>query len=278
VANLHAKRARVYYSADPDDTYSRELANAIRDQLGAEGVTVVEHSGYRVSDYGNGESVAQLGRRGCRAAKVPDEIVVYAGRAERFEHFLNGMKLACQNRYPRILATDDVSRFVLAGTNRNYPGLRLEYMALASSALWGRDCKVIQKRGSFYVRYDELFGSACDENRDGRALLTFDALAVVRQAALNVLDSDPAALEKQGIVTGLPDIRGDGRVSGMSGDLDYSDREAPRVPADKAIMVLRATEGQPCLVKVEGRFSSQDKIGSDCDEPEGSERPPLTED
>ncbi|MGI5200480.1 hypothetical protein ACQEU6_02580 [Spirillospora sp. CA-108201] len=264
VANLRAKRARLYYSADPNDNYSGELATVMRHQLGAAGVEVTDYAGYRVSDDGRGEGVAQLGRRGCRAAKGPGEIVVYAGRAERFEHFLNGMKLACQNRYPRILATDDVSRFVLTGTDRNYPGLRLEYMALASSALWGHDCKVIQKQGSFYIRYEDVFGSACNENRDGRALLTFDALAVVRQAASNVLASDPTALEKQGIITGLPGIRGDGRVSGVSGDLDYSDPEAPRTPVDKAIMVLRATDGQPCLVKVEGRFSSQDKITSDC--------------
>jgi hypothetical protein len=36
-AELHAQRVRVYYSADPDDTYSAELATAMRDQLRAAG-------------------------------------------------------------------------------------------------------------------------------------------------------------------------------------------------------------------------------------------------
>jgi hypothetical protein len=174
------------------------------------------------------------------------------------------MKLACQNRYPRILATDDVSRFVLTGANRKYPELRLEYMMLASSALWGTDCAATRRQGSFYIRYNDLFGGACDENRDGRALLTFDALALIRQAAANVLAKDPVALKTGGIITGLADIRGAGRVSGVSGDLDYSDSDAPQTPVDKAILVLRATKGQPCLVKVEGRFSSQERIAGDC--------------
>ncbi|MFI0349987.1 ABC transporter substrate-binding protein [Actinomadura sp. 9N407] len=263
-AELDARRARVYHSADPDDIYSAEIATAMRDQLRAAGVEVSDHAGYRVADEGPGASVAQLGRRACQAAERPDEIVVYAGRAEHFEPFLNGMKLACQNRYPRILATDDVSRFVLAGTNRKYPKLRLEYLALASSALWGTNCAAAQKQGSFYIRYNDLFKSACEENRDGRALLTYDALAVIRQAAANVRAKDPDVLRTGGVITGLPDIRGAGRVSGVSGDLDYSESDAPRTPKHKAILILRATEGQPCLVKVEGKFSSQERIAGDC--------------
>ncbi|TDD45086.1 hypothetical protein E1286_25050 [Nonomuraea terrae] len=263
-ADLRARRARVYYSADPDDTYSHELATAMRDELPVAGVEISDHAGYRVTDEGPGESVGQLGRRACQAAERPDEIVVYAGRAERFEQFLTGMKLACQNRYPRILATDDVSRFVLSGANRKYPGLRLEYMTLASSALWGADCQATRRQSGFYIRYNGLFGGACEENRDGRALLTFDALAVIRQAAANVLAKDAVTLKTQGIVAGLADIRGKGLVSGVSGDLDYSDSEAPRTPVDKAIQVLRATEGQPCLAKVAGKFSSQPWIARDC--------------
>jgi hypothetical protein len=174
------------------------------------------------------------------------------------------MRLACQNHYPRILATDDVSRFVLAGSNHRFPGLRLEYMALASSALWGTDCRAAQRQGGFYVAYNDLFGSACDQNRDGRALLTYDALSLVRQAAVNVRAVDPAALKAQGIITGLSGIRGEGRVSGVSGDLDYSDLVEPRTPKDKAILILRATAGPPCLVKVEGKFSLQERIQGDC--------------
>lgn len=262
--DLGARRARVYYSADPNDTYSSELAGVMRTQLTDARIEVNEYEGYRSTDNGPGKNIAQLGREACQATERPDEIIVYAGRAEHFERFLNGMKLRCQNRYPRILATDDVSRFVLSGTNAQYPGLQLDYMALASSALWGTGCDAIKKQGSFYINYDKLFKRACDENRDGRALLAFDALAVVRQAAINVLRGDPQVLWSQGINSGLDDIAGDGAVSGVSGDLDYSDPDAPRTPVDKAIMVLRATAGQPCLVTVAGKFSSQPKIEGDC--------------
>ncbi|WP_154814433.1 hypothetical protein [Actinophytocola xinjiangensis] len=269
--DMRASSARVYFSGDPADTYSSELATAIRDHLD-DTVEITDHAAYRTTDTDDGESVFQLGREACTAAVDPDEIVVYAGRAERFGQFLNGMKSRCENRYPRILATDDVSRFVLEGTNRYYPNLRLDYIALASSALWGSECEAMKEQGSFYIHYDDLFTNACDENRDGRALLSFDALTLVRQAATNVLNSDPEFLWSQGIEPGLSKIRGEGRVSGVSGDLDYSDPAEPRAPANKAIMVLRITDtGQPCLVRVDGQFSSQNPITGSC-EPQPGDR------
>jgi hypothetical protein len=261
------RSVRIYYSGDRTDIYSGSLAEAMRREFTARKILIREFIPYGSPPSGSQVDVGLLGAQACAANENTDELVVYAGRAERFNAFLNGMKLSCQNAYPPILASDDVSRFVLEGQTKNYPGLKLEYMALASSALWGTTCKAAARQSGFYPRYNDLFGgsgSTCDESRDGRALLSYDALGVLRRAVANAVQTGSNPPTAPAIPGGLGDIRGRGRVTGASGDIDYSGQEFRRVPVDKAILILRATEGQPCLVQARGRFSSQERIKSDC--------------
>jgi hypothetical protein len=263
----------IYYSGDKTDIYSGSLAEDMRTEFTARKILIRQFIPYGNPPSGSQVDVGLLGGQACGANKSANELVVYAGRAERFNAFLNGMKLSCQNAYPPILASDDVSRLVLGGQTRGYPGLKLEYMALASSSLWGTTCKAAAKQSGFYARYNDLFGgsgSTCDENRDGQALLSYDALGVLRRAVANAIQTGSNPPTAAAIPGGLGDIRGNGRVTGASGDIDYGGQEFPRVPVDKAILILRATEGQPCLVQARGRFSSQKRIKSDCPTAQGS--------
>jgi hypothetical protein len=274
-AALYATRrgyrsVRIYYSGDDHDIYSKNLAADMKEEFANQHVQLRDFTRYQTSIGGPGIVMDLLGARACEATKNARELVVYAGRAEQFNAFLDGLKLSCQHDYPQILASDDVSRFVLVGQAKGYPGLKLEYMALASSALWGRDCKEASRNYSFYALYDQRFGGACDENMDGRAMLNYDALAVLRLAVANALQKGsgfppPGAT----IVSGLNDIRGDHKMAAASGDIDFGGANS-RVPVEKAILILRATEGQPCLAYTDGKLSTQPHIAQDCPRTSGA--------
>jgi ABC-type branched-subunit amino acid transport system substrate-binding protein len=258
------RSVRIYYSGDTHDIYSRDLAQDMRNAFSDRRIAVRAMESYQTAPNGPGTVINLLGPSACSANKSAHELVVYAGRAERFNAFLNGVKLSCQDNYPQILASDDVSRFVLAGQTKTYPNLKLEYMALASSALWGTNCAEAKQNYSFYALYDQMFGGACDENKDGRALLNYDALTVLKIAVWNALQTGSQfPPPSNAIVSGLNNIRDGHKVTAASGDIDFGGPD-PRVPIDKAILILRTTADQPCLVETEGSLSKQPHIGGDC--------------
>ncbi|GLY75122.1 ABC transporter substrate-binding protein [Actinoallomurus iriomotensis] len=263
------RSVRIFYSGDTHDIYSTDLAKYLRTAFGDHRIAVRAVEPYQTDPGGPGTVINLLGASACAANRSAHELVVYAGRAERFNAFLNGIKLSCQDRYPQILADDDVSRFVLAGQNKAYPHLKLDYLALASSALWGKNCAEAKQNYSFYALYDQMFGGACDENKDGRALLNYDALTVLKIAVWNALQTGSRfPPPSNAIVSGLNNIRNRNKVTAASGDIDFGGQD-PRVPADKAILILRTTADQPCLVETEGELSKQPHISGDCPDKSG---------
>jgi ABC-type branched-subunit amino acid transport system substrate-binding protein len=258
------RSVRIFYSGDAHDIYSSDLAKYMKAAFAGRGIAVRAAEPYQTDPDGPGTVANLLGPSACAANKSAHELVVYAGRAERFNAFLNGISLSCQGHYPQILADDDVSRFVLAGENKAYPHLKLDYLALASSALWGKNCVEVRNNYSFFALYEQLFGGACDENKDGRALLNYDALTVLKIAVLNALQTGSRfPPPSNAIVSGLNSIRDENKVTAASGDIDFGGPE-PRVPANKTILILRTTADQPCLVETTGKLSKQPHISGDC--------------
>jgi ABC-type branched-subunit amino acid transport system substrate-binding protein len=241
---LGAARATVYHSGDEADLYSGDLARQLDKAFGDRdmGVTLEAYT----PDAGD-LSARQLGQLACDVKS--DGVVVYAGRSEPFTDFVDGLRNACEGRYPRVIAGDDVTRFVLSGRLQTYPGLTFDYVSFASSTVWGPKCADAATRVAFFAGYGAAFGDECEENRDGHAMLAYDALTVLA-TAVKLARSDSGELPSRDLtaraIADISDLRR-GAVAGASGRIDYGAKGTRNVPNDKAIMILRATGVAPPL-------------------------------
>jgi ABC-type branched-subunit amino acid transport system substrate-binding protein len=239
---LGAARATVYHSGDEADLYSGDLARQLEKAFEDRDVPV-ELEAY-TPDAGD-LSARQLGQLACDTES--DGVVVYAGRSEPFTDFVDGLRNACESKYPRIIAGDDVTRFVLSGHLRTYPGLAFDYVSFASSTVWGSECADAAKRVAFFAGYRETFGGECANNRDGQAMLAYDALTVIA-TALTLARSDSGELPSRELtakaIADISDLRRSA-VAGASGRIDYGAKGTRNVPTDKAIMILHATGDAP---------------------------------
>lgn len=255
-AQLGVRSATVYYFGDPADLYSDDLKNQVVEKLGRQQIEV------SAKPYGGSASdVSLLGRDACGVPK--DGIAFFAGRAEHLPVFLNGMKNSCEGSYPRVIAGDSVVRFVLNGGLSQFPGLELEYMSFASSLAMGPDCQTAASRVAFFSGYGRLFGDECIPTRDGNAMIAYDALLAVSQAARNTRDADPS---RDALRAGIRDISGEGALRGASGVIDFP-RSGPvqSVPRDKAILLLRARgSAEPERVLLCGQIGDAVQGPSDC--------------
>jgi len=243
-ARLNAGTVTIYYSGDPEDLYSTDLRDQVDIALTARQIPVQSVS-YRVGAGAGDVSIDLAGRQAC---DVPKEtgVVFYAGRAEVLPQFLDAMKDSCNGSYPRIIAGDSVTRSVLDDGLRNFPMLGIDYLSFASSLAYGPDCLAVYSRNPFFQQYGDLFreDSACDRTRDGHAIIAYDTLDVLQRALQNVQADLPGPTD---VLRGIDAIstQASGPLSGTSGTIDYPGSRARSVPANKAIMILRATGGGP---------------------------------
>jgi len=236
---LGVTKAHLYFAGDPDDLYSADLRNQVNDAFGAQGIDV-EESPYKMAADDAGIDLAQLGRQACELGD--DAVAFYAGRAEHLPAFLTGMRNGCEGSYPKIISGDDATRFVLARSLKNYPGLSLDYLSFGSSLAWGADCAAARAKAGFFVGYVDHYGSACVRTRDGSAILAYDSFMVFDQAVKNAPRDDFGLPTTDGVLAGLNTISVDSRgaMRGASGNIDFGKGGHP-VPVDKAVMILRAT-------------------------------------
>lgn len=253
---LRARKARIYYSGDPQDIYSKNLADDVRNKLSENGILVRESRGYRTPGNPLDPQASTLGGQACQAEK--DEIVFYAGRAEDLPAFAQGIAQRCPGRTPRILAGDDMSRLFLGEGRRVIPGVPMDYMAFASSAGWGTDCILANNVIDLYNRYEEMFSSACQNMLDGNAIIAYDTFLVVTRAIEILHGYRPDVDIHSKLLDGIAAITADRNLLvGASGEIDYGDPMAPQVPADKTVMVLRASANSPCVIDIDGRSTTQ---------------------
>ncbi|MGH3972081.1 MAG: hypothetical protein ACRDS9_01960 [Pseudonocardiaceae bacterium] len=254
---VHA--AIIYYWGDPDDHYSNDLKDQAAKELARQQIEVSAKP-YGLTS-GPGSDISLLGRDACSIPK--DGIAFFAGRAEHFPVFLNGTKNSCEGNYPRVIAGDSVVRFVLNGGLSQFPGLDLEYISFASSLAMGPDCGTAASRVAFFSGYGRLFGDECIRTRDGNAMIAYDALLAVTQAARNAGDPHPS---RDAIKAGLSDISGEDALVGASGVIDFPRSGAVQsVPRDKAILLLRASgDAEPERVLLCGQIGDVIQSPSGC--------------
>jgi hypothetical protein len=254
---LRTQKVSVYYSRDPDDIYSIDLAQQLQPALAAEHVVGTSEP-YRVIPGQEGAEPGVLGQAACKLGS--EGAVIYAGRSEQFPSFLAGMQRSCQGRYPHVLADDDVTRLVLDNGLRGFKDITVDYVSFASSLAWGPRCEAAVDGVPFYTRYRQMFEEACSSTRDGQAMLARDAATTFAQAIRlnhqrNIAAPSAALVLKE--IDNISDRRPGGAISGASGSIDYGLADEQGVPYQKAIMLLRADANeQPSRIWLCGRLGT----------------------
>lgn len=230
---LNVSNVAIFYSGDPSDRYSQNLADDAKTAFATLGVTVDQYKSYRVANDDEGLAPASLGQGACPSGGKAGHAVFYAGRAQFLAEFLRGMNSKCQGNTPPVLASDSSTRFILEGTMAQFPNVRLDYLSFASPAAWS-DCA----RVPFYKNYLDVFGQSCRELGDGRSAAAYDAMQVLAEGIRQVRRTDPGARVREGLLAGIGSIRPDNAIQGATGKIGFG--AATRLPVDKAVLVLRA--------------------------------------
>jgi hypothetical protein len=238
------RRATIYKSDDPNDTYSQNLAKDLQLELGAAGVPV------RVTSYSpSGEGLD--GNRAGRDACDRRGIVFFTGRGQvDFEAFLGGVQDRCRANPPYILAGDDVTKWVAdrttSGRNRS---IAFQYLALglAPDLL----AEAPPEASDFYARLADLFPyETTDRGRslDGHAALSYDAAYSV-VLAVSYLRRDTIAVNGGTVwaaLQSITDVAGAQRAyQGVTGRIDFGGSVLRRVPMNKPVAIVTFRNGSP---------------------------------
>lgn len=170
-----AQSVRIYHASDPQDLYGQNLTADLAAAFHGKGLTV-DRTPFRPGSQKPGAA----NRAGMSACGYHG-LVYYAGGAEDFSDFLNGVYTQCGTTPPTILADDDVSRYVADPARRGlFPSVPFHFTAFAVAP---ENCQ--EKAGdTFYASLGELFPFEC-ATTTGRSLSGYPALGY--DAALTVL-------------------------------------------------------------------------------------------
>ncbi|MBP2337492.1 ABC-type branched-subunit amino acid transport system substrate-binding protein [Saccharothrix coeruleofusca] len=227
--HLGIGKVSIFYSGDPSDRYSQNLAEDANTAFAERGIEVTRYEKYRVTTE-DGVPPFTLGQSAC--SDEPGHAVFYAGRAQYLPDFLHGMNSKCQSSTPPVISGDSGSRFVLDGRMAEFPNVRLDYMSFANPSAW-TDCAKVP----FYKYYLDVFGGTCATMRDGRSAAGHDAVQVIAEGVRQVRRTDPEAPVRPGLLAEISNIRAENAIQGATGVIGFGTNS--RVPVDKAILVLR---------------------------------------
>ena len=231
---------QIYYSADPGDLYTNNLAS---DALGSftEAGFHPEKKSFGRPNATPGDLV-DAGAAGSDACRF-NGVVFYAGRSQPdFGSFLDAYH-KCLTRQPlRVIADDDTTRYVADDNPRKrHVDIGFDYVSFAASPPLATNGEE-----DFYNAYDELFkigpGSP-DANRplDGHAALSYDAAQLLVYAAADLrfqgsqLPITPAAVWQRIAAS---------QFAGASGFIDFDGDLHRHVPLDKPVLILRVDKGE----------------------------------
>ncbi|GAA1606434.1 hypothetical protein GCM10009804_73150 [Kribbella hippodromi] len=238
------RRATVYKSDDPNDTYSQNLAKDVQLELTAAGVPVVLTS---YSPSGGELDANRAGRDACDRRGI----VFFAGRGQvDFESFLGGVQDRCRANAPYILAGDDVTKWAadrsVSARNRS---VAFQYLALSLAP--DLLAAAPPESSDFYARLADLFPyETTDRGRslDGHAALSYDAAYSV-VLAVSYLRRDSIAVNGGTVWSALQsitDAAGAQRAyQGVTGRIDYGGSVLRRVPVNKPVAVVTFQNGRP---------------------------------
>lgn len=262
---LGVESATVYYSDDPTDLYSTDLAQRFVTASQRVGITATFAPYQQSPGAGIGEPINELGRRACEA-RERNGLVFYAGRAERLQEFLRGMKASCEGNYPSLLVGDDANRFAVDIGFAEFPGLTVNYLSFGSSLAWsGSGCEGVRDRVGFYRGYLDAYRD-CAATRDGSAAIAYDAALVFRVAIERATEDPNVPPSGDRILGEVNEMVGENGVSGASGRFELDSGYANgRVPVNKAILVLTSDGGAPATVQMLcGRLDTADPPDPQC--------------
>lgn len=229
---LNVSDVAIFYSGDPTDRYSQNLAEDARASFTEKGITVSQYKSYRVANDDEGLAPSSLGQGACPQEPKAGYAVFYVGRSQNLAEFLRGMNSKCQGRTPTVIASDSSTRFILEGTMAQFPNVRLDYVSFASPAAWS-DCAKVP----FYKNYLDAFRRTCQSLGDGRSATAYDAMQVLAEGVRQVRRTDPGARVREGLLAGIGRIRPDNAIQGATGTIGFE--TSTRLPADKAVLVLQ---------------------------------------
>lgn len=219
-------------SSDGDDLYATTLAADAREEFTLAGFTVGQRVYAPSPEPGTPAhpTPREVGRELCGVTGL----VFYTGRPTDFAQLLDGVNLTCNSAPPRILAGDDVSRYVAdADSRERFPLIPYDYFALAPG---GQTCF---SGGDLSDTLRTLFPNRCARTRDSfltdDAPTAYDALTTI-VAAVNGLrgtEISPGAVWHM-----ITRTTGSARIDGASGVIDFG-RDGAQVPLDKFLAIMR---------------------------------------
>jgi hypothetical protein len=187
-----------------------------------------------------------LGQRLCGT----NGLLFYTGRPADFTQLLDGINLTCGSSPPRILAGDDISRYVADGKSQElFPRIPFDHMAIA---VGGQNC---YSGGDLNVTLLKLFEKWCGKSTNSfltdDASTAYDALTVITTAVTTLRGTriTPGAVWHM-----ISQITGSTRIDGASGIIDFG-RDGAQIPLNKFLAVMRVSgTGVPQVQATCGEF------------------------
>ncbi|GGK44022.1 hypothetical protein GCM10010124_41090 [Pilimelia terevasa] len=176
-------RVHITYLEDPDDTYSKDLADKVAAELKDRFQT--DSAPYAMQlPATDPRSAMAVGQAACGY-----DLAFFAGRDASFGEYLTGLR-GCRTQ---VLAGDAVIRFILDGKlGLDHPGRTIRYLAMASMLSWRATCGEGTDPRGFLGEYEASFGvsdadpATCNRLNDGQAMMAFDAVDLVARASVGL--------------------------------------------------------------------------------------------
>ena len=141
----------------------------------------------------------------------------------------------CRDTAPKIIAGDDVARYVADPHNRSrYWPVTFDYFSLAGGEAACRDNHVLYSTLKRFLPNDCADGF--DLSLDGHAALAYDATWTMVVAVQRLIE-EGAPVNRGTLLYGISKISGDRPLQGLTGNIDFGGNR--QEPLDKAISILR---------------------------------------
>ncbi|MFI5937971.1 hypothetical protein [Actinoplanes sp. NPDC051494] len=248
-----ATAADIYYSGDPDDLYSGNLAQNVRTQFEHVGIEVRGYRAYRTPGAPGGDPLSVLARQACSARR--GHLIFFAGRPGEFRQFLRDLTVSCPGDYPELLAGDAIASAVSSGQLGTIANLPLDYLTQASSLAWPFACADLSREVVFFTAYQAAgYGDICGNDGASRAMFGWDSLVTIREAIARGQRYGTTRVTRGTVAQGLAMITGSSPLEGATGTISFG--PGSPVPVDKAMLVMGLDRaGKPVFRMLCGQIS-----------------------
>jgi ABC-type branched-subunit amino acid transport system substrate-binding protein len=247
-----ASSVRIYFSDDPEDIWSKNLAEDLAESFERRKFTV---ESLQFTPDGNPQGKNERTPRSLADSKEAgrdacgfDGVVFYAGRSlPDYRGFLGGMSDRCKNSPPLVIAGDDVAAYVAIEDIRTQNSIPFNYISFAISPDVTNNAKPPK---GFYEKLDKMFPAAKGRSLNGHAALTYDATyAAITAAGYLATGNEKIPITGGTLWWALASITDDQgthkKYEGVTGAIDFGGVVSRRVPLNKPISILQVESGKP---------------------------------